>query len=272
MRVAEALALARARGLARLDAQLLLALRLAKPRSWLLAHDDAELPAAVEQQFRASLAQRLDGVPMAYLSGAREFHGLSLAVTPAVLVPRPDTETLVNWALEGLAGRSRPRVLDLGTGSGAIAVAIGHARRDAQVTATDIDAAALALAQANARRHGVRVEGLLGSWWQPLAGRRFDLIVSNPPYIAEGDPHLPALRHEPRHALTAGVDGLDALRLIAAAAAGHLEPGGQLLLEHGADQGAAVRALIAAGGMQGQETRRDLGNRERCTGGMLGSA
>ena len=269
MRVVEALALAHAHGLARLDAQLLLALRLDRPRSWLIAHDEAELSAATEALFRADLAQRLAGVPLAYLSGEREFRGLSLAVSPAVLVPRPDTETLVDWALECLAGLDRPRVLDLGTGSGAIAIAIAHARPDARVTATDIDPAALALAQANARRHGAALEALQGSWWQPLAGRRFELIVSNPPYIAAGDLHLPALRHEPQHALVSGADGLDALRRIAAEAAAHLAPGGRLLVEHGAEQGAAVRALVAAGGLQDLGTRADLGERPRCSGGAL---
>ncbi|MCC7100999.1 MAG: peptide chain release factor N(5)-glutamine methyltransferase, partial [Rubrivivax sp.] len=184
MRVDEALALARAGGLARLDAQLLLARRLARPRAWLIAHDDAELPGDVEQGFRADLAARLDGVPMAYLSGEREFRGLTLAITPVVLVPRPDTETLVEWALECLADRSRPRVLDLGTGSGAIAIAVAHARPDARLTATDLDDAALELAQANARRHGVVLDCRLGSWWQGLDGQRFDLVLANPPYIA----------------------------------------------------------------------------------------
>ena len=269
MRVDEALALARAGGLARLDAQLLLARRLARPRAWLIAHDDAELPADVEQGFRADLAARLDGVPMAYLSGEREFRGLTLAITPVVLVPRPDTETLVEWALECLADRSRPRVLDLGTGSGAIAIAVAHARPDARLTATDLDDAALELAQANARRHGVVLDCRLGSWWQGLDGQRFDLVLANPHYIAEGDPHLPALRHEPRRALTSGSDGLDALRELAAGAAAHLEAGGQMLVEHGAEQGAAVRALFAARGLRALGTRRDLGGRERCTGAAL---
>lgn len=266
MRVDEALALAHTLGLARLDAQLLLARRLAQPRSWLLAHDDAELPHDAEQGFRTDLAQRLHGVPLAYLVGERKFRGLRLAITPAVLVPRPDTETLVEWALACLQGRSSPRVLDLGTGSGAIAIAIACARPDARVTATDIDAAALEIARANASRHAAALDLRLGPWWQPLGGQRFDLVLSNPPYIAEGDPHLPALAHEPQHALLAGADGLAALRVLAAGAALHLEPGGQILVEHGAAQGEAVRALFAQQDLQPLGTRRDLGGHERCTG------
>lgn len=266
MQVAQALALARTLGVQRLDAQLLLCRRLQQPRSWLLAHDDAELTPAIEHGFRADLAQRLDGVPLAYLSGEREFHGLRLAITPAVLDPRPDTETLVEWALEKLAGCARPRVLDLGTGSGAIAIAVAHARADATVTATDADAAALAVAQANAQAHGVALECLHGSWWQPVAARHFELVLSNPPYIAADDPHLAALRHEPQHALTPGGDGLDALRALAAGAAAHLSPGGWVLLEHGWDQAGAVHKLLQAGGLSDISSRRDLNRHERCSG------
>ncbi|MCZ2290940.1 MAG: peptide chain release factor N(5)-glutamine methyltransferase [Burkholderiales bacterium] len=269
MRVAQALAMARAQGVDRLDAQLLLAHRLQRPRSWLIAHDDEELDAEAEGRFAADLARRAEGVPLAYLVGEREFRGLSLAVTPAVLVPRPDTETLVEWALECLAGRSRPRVLDLGTGSGAIAIGIARARLDAVISATDVDPEAVAVARANAARHGASIEFLHGSWWEPVAGRRFDLVLSNPPYIAESDPHLPALRHEPQRALTSGADGLDALRELVAGAAAHLEAGGQMLVEHGAEQGTAVRALFAASGLRALGTRRDLGGRERCTGAAL---
>jgi release factor glutamine methyltransferase len=267
MRVAEALTLARAQGLDRLDAQLLLAHRLARPRAWLIAHDDQELSADQALAYCSDLARRADGVPLAYLVGEREFHGLRLAVGPAVLVPRPDTEVLVDWALERLTGLGRPRVLDLGTGSGAIAVSLAHARPDAMVAATDIDAAALEVARANARVHGVRLECLLGAWWEPVAGRRFDLIVSNPPYIAADDPHLPALAHEPRHALTPGSDGLAALRVLAAGAGAHLVPGGHLLLEHGFDQGAPVRALLEAAGFEAIATQQDLAGHERCSGG-----
>jgi release factor glutamine methyltransferase len=267
MRVADALALARAHGLDRLDAQVLLAHRLARPRAWLIAHDDHDITADQVQAYRDDVARRADGVPLAHLVGEREFHGLRLAVSPAVLVPRPDTEVLVDWALECLAGLDRPRVLDLGTGSGAIAVSVAHARPDAIVTATDIDNATLDVARANARTHGVTLEILHGAWWQPAAGRHFELIVSNPPYIAANDPHLPALVHEPRHALTPGGDGLDALRVLAAGAPAHLVPGGQLLLEHGFDQGQAVRELLAAAGFEGIVTRLDLAGHERCSGG-----
>lgn len=267
MRVATALALARAQGVDRLDAQLLLARRLDRPRSWLIAHDDAEVQPAIERQFRDDIAQRAAGVPLAYLVGEREFHGLRFTVTPAVLVPRPDTEGLVDWALQLLADRTAPRVLDLGTGSGAIAVSIAHARPDAAVTATDIAADALAVAQRNAHGNGVRIEWLCGSWWNALPGRRFELVLSNPPYIAGDDPHLPALVHEPRHALTPGGDGLDALRVIVAGAPAHLVPGGHLLVEHGYDQGPSVRALLVAAGFDAVTTRQDLAGHDRCSGG-----
>lgn len=266
MQVAQALALARAEGLTRLDAQLLLCHHLQRPRSWLLAHDDAHLPPAVQEALRGDISRRAAGVPLAYLTGEREFHGLRLAVTPAVLDPRPDTETLVDWALHALAGRTQPRVLDLGTGSGAIAIAVAHARPDARVTATDVDATALAVARANANTHGVALECLHGSWWAPLAGRRFDLVLSNPPYIAADDLHLAALRHEPRHALTPGGDGLDALRTLAAGAALHLQPGAAVILEHGFNQAAAVRALLHGAGLAGVQTRPDLAGQDRCTG------
>ena len=219
--VAEALRAAKSQGLDRLDAQLLLAHVLARPRSWLLAHDDAALDAPQHDSWQALLARRLAGEPLAYLVGAKEFHGLQLQVDASVLVPRPETELLVDWAVERLAALplARPRVVDLGTGSGAI------------------------------------------------GSRHFDLILSNPPYIAGGDPHLAALRHEPMLALTPGGDGLDALRAIVAGAPDRLAPGGWLLLEHGFDQADAVRALLRAHGLAAIETRRDLGGQARCTGG-----
>lgn len=269
--VGEALALARTLGLDRLDAQLLLAHRLGRPRSWLLAHDDAVLPPPDAQACRQLFERRAAGEPLAYLVGEREFHGLDFAVSPAVLVPRPDTELLVDWALEVLQtlppGPAAPRVLDLGTGSGAIAVSLAHRWPAAQLTATDIDAAALAVARANAARHRVAVEFVQTGWWQGLAGRSFDLVVSNPPYIAGDDPHLPDLRHEPLLALTPGGDGLDALRRIAAGVSQHLAAGGWLLLEHGHDQGAAVRSLLQRAGLAAVQTRRDLAGHERCSGG-----
>jgi release factor glutamine methyltransferase len=262
----DALAAAQAQGLARLDAQLLLAHLLRRPRAWLLAHDDEPLEAALAARFAALCARRADGEPLAYLTGEREFHGLSLVVGPGVLVPRPETEGLVEWALERLAGLEAPRVADLGTGSGAIALALAQACPRAAVCAVERSPEALATARANGARLGLAVQWLAGHWWQPLAGRRFELVVANPPYIAAGDPHLPALRHEPAAALVSGPDGLDDLRAIVAGAAGHLAPGGWLLLEHGHDQGAAVRALLAQHGLVGAVTRQDLAGMDRCSG------
>jgi release factor glutamine methyltransferase len=262
MRVAAALELARSRGVARLDAQLLLAHHLQRPRTWLLAHDDTEFEPAA---FSADIDRRAAGVPLAYLVGEREFHGLSLHVTPAVLVPRPDTEVLVDWALALLAAQA-VRVLDLGTGSGAIALAVKHRCPAAELTATDASAAALAVAADNARRLGLAIEFLAGDWWQPLAGRSFGLVLSNPPYVAEDDPHLEALTHEPRTALTPGGDGLAALRHIVAGAPPHLAPGAWLLLEHGHDQAQAAQHLLTERGFDAPQTRPDLAGLPRCTG------
>jgi len=267
MTVAEALAEARVLGLERLDAQLLLARALQQTRAWLIAHDDVPLPAPQRQQFAAACRRRAEGEPLAYLLGEREFHGLRLQVSPAVLVPRPDTETLVEWALELMARLPEPRVADLGTGSGAIALALKHAQPSAHVCAVELSPAALEVARANAVRLGLDVEFLAGSWWQPLPGRRFDLVVSNPPYIAAGDPHLPALRHEPLSALSPGGDGLSDLRHIAQAAPAHLAAGGWLLLEHGHDQAEAVRAMLQHVGFTEVATRTDLAGRPRCSGG-----
>lgn len=273
--LAQALARAQAAGLDRLDAQLLLGhvlgVAAGQARTWLIAHDGDALPAAHDAAYAALCARRAAGEPLAYLVGEREFHGLALRVSPAVLVPRPDTETLVDWALElldgELAGRATPVVVDLGTGSGAIALAVQHGHPAAQVSAVDLSPEALAVAQDNARRLGLAVTFHAGSWWQPLAGRRFDLVLSNPPYIAGGDPHLAALAHEPPLALTPGGDGLDALRAIVAGAPGHLRPGAWLLLEHGFDQAQAVAALLRAQGFDAVQTRHDLPGQPRCTGG-----
>jgi release factor glutamine methyltransferase len=277
--VATCLVAARRRGIDRLDAQLLLGHLLGRSRTWLLAHDDTVLTPAQSAEFGAMCAQRLDDVPLAYLTGEREFHGLSLAVGPGVLVPRPETELLVAWALEQLQARPAPEVVDLGTGSGAIALALagawprapGHAvpAAGARITAVDRSPQALQIAAANGRRLGLAVEWLAGDWWQPLAGRRFDLVVSNPPYIAAGDPHLPALRHEPAQALVAGDDGLDDLRVIVSGAPAHLRSGGWLLLEHGHDQASAVRACLQAAGFVEVSTRQDLAGLDRCSGGRL---
>ena len=266
--VANALGEAKSAGLDRLDAQLLLAHVLSQPRTWLLAHDDAALDAAQRDAFAALRARRVAGEPLAYLVGEKAFHGLVLQVDANVLVPRPDTEVLVDWAIELLAGAGQAHVVDLGTGSGAIALAVKRASPGASVLATDISEGALAVARANAKRLGLDVAMQQGAWWHALDGQCFDLVLSNPPYIAADDPHLAALRHEPTLALTPGGDGLDALREIAAGAKEHLAPGGWLLLEHGWDQAAAVVALLRAHGFVDIATRRDLGGQARCTGGQ----
>ena len=257
-------------GLPRLEAQMLLLHALGQPpqaRAWLLAHDDDALPADAAARLHALATRRLAGEPMAYLTGEKHFHGLRLRVDARVLDPRDDTETLIDWALALLPPDAPRRVLDLGTGSGAIALAIAHARPRARVTAVDASADALAVARANAERLGLAVTLRHGDWLAPVAGEVFDLIVSNPPYIAEGDAHLPALAHEPRAALVSGADGLDDLRRIVATAPAHLAPGGWLLLEHGWDQAAAVRALLADAGFAQVQSRRDLAGIERCSGG-----
>lgn len=266
--VAAALAQARAAGLDRLESQLLLGTLLGVDRAWLLSHDDQPLSPEQAARFADWLAQRLQDVPLAYLAGEKEFHGLRLRVNAHTLVPRPDTETLVDWALELLPGLGpAPRVVDLGTGSGAIALALKHGHPAATVSAVDLSEGALAMAAENARRLGLALECLAGDWWQPLAGRRFELIVSNPPYIAGDDPHLPALRHEPRSALTPEGDGLAALRILVARAPEHLVPGGWLLLEHGYDQAEAVATLLAEAGFEAIALRRDLGDQPRISGG-----
>lgn len=214
--VAAALAQAQAAGLERLDGQLLLGLVLQQPRAWLIAHDTDRLSAGQAEVFSALCARRASGEPLSYLTGEREFHGLRLRVGPAVLDPRPDTETLVDWALELLPENTTASIADLGTGSGAIALALKHRRPAARVTAVDLSPAALAVAAANGERLGLAVEWCEGTWWQPLAGRRFGLVASNPPYIAGADPHLQALRHEPQLALTPGGDGLGALSAVVA--------------------------------------------------------
>ncbi len=267
--IAQALAAARAQGLDRLDAQWLLGHVLGQTSAWLISHDEQPLAAADAHTYAALCRRRTDGEPLAYLVGQAGFHGLTLQVTPDVLVPRPDTETLVDWALDLLPTLpTPPQVADLGTGSGAIALAVAHRHPAAQVTATDLSPAALAVAQANARRLGLAPQWAEGAWWQALpAGARFHLVLSNPPYIAGADPHLPALRHEPQLALTPGGDGLDALRQIIAGAPAHLHPGGWLLLEHGWDQADAVAALLAEAGFGSIGHRLDLGGHARCTGG-----
>lgn len=269
-RVATLLAFARGQGVDRLDAQLLLSRRLGVSRTWLIAHDDAVVPTLAARACVADLAARASGQPLAYLVGEREFHGLMLHVTPAVLVPRPDTEVLVDWAIEclqgPLAGLPAPQVVDLGTGSGAIALAVAQACPQARVCGVDRSAAAIEVARANGYRLGLTVEWLQGDWFAPLAGRRFDLVLSNPPYIDGGDPHLQALHAEPIEALSPGPDGLAALAQIAASASEHLSTQGWLLLEHGHQQGDAVRRLLRNAGGRDASTRLDLAGHARCTG------
>ena len=270
--VAAALATARALGVARLDAQLLLGHHLGRPRAWVLAHDGDVLPAAAAVAVLADLQRRADFVPLAYLTGRREFHGLTLRVGPDVLDPRADTEALVDWALELLGGElstiASPEVVDLGTGSGAIALAVKHACPRARVRALDASPAALDVARGNGERLQLAVDWLLGDWWSALPPPPVHLALSNPPYIAADDPHLPALRHEPRLALTPGGDGLAAIDALIAGAGDHLLGGGWLLLEHGHDQGAAVRQRLARAGFERVGTRHDLAGHERCSGGM----
>lgn len=268
----DALRQAASAGLDRLDAQMLLLHALGRSphdRAWLIAHDSDPLAPERSARWTELLQRRQQGEPVAYLLGEKEFGGLTLQVDARVLVPRPDTEVLVDWALDALPqpGATAPRLLDLGTGSGAIALTIARRRPDAQVTATDASADALTVAQANAQRLGLPVRFAQGAWLAAVPGERFDVIASNPPYIAEGDPHLAALTHEPISALTAGPDGLDDIRLIVAQAPAALNPGGWLLLEHGHDQAAAVREQLGAQGFEAVSSRTDLAGIERCSGG-----
>jgi release factor glutamine methyltransferase len=265
--IGQALQSAVAQGVARLEAQLLLLHvlgRTAQERAWLLAHDDQALAGTEQLGWREALARRLSGEPLPYITGWAAFYGLELQVDARVLCPRADTETLVDWALALLPPAAR--VIDLGTGSGAIALALKQQRPDVRMHARDISADALAMAQANAQRLGLDIAFSQGAWLQGLT-ETFDAIVSNPPYIADADPHLIALRHEPLQALTSGPDGLDDLRAIITQAPAFLNPGGWLLLEHGHDQAAAVRQLLLTEGFVDVQSRRDLAGIERCSGG-----
>ncbi|TSE34824.1 peptide chain release factor N(5)-glutamine methyltransferase [Tepidimonas charontis] len=276
--LAAALRWAEALGLPRLSAQWLLLHALQRPpeqRAWLLAHDDAPLTDEAWARFRAACRRHAAGEPLAYITGERGFYGVTLQVDARVLDPRPDTEILVDWALEVMRDMAAPTVLDLGTGSGAIALALARARPDAQVWALDVSTDALAVAAANGQRLGLPVRWLHGHWWddwrpwghtQP-APTRFDLILSNPPYVRDDDPHLVALRHEPRLALVAGPDGLRDLRTLVDGSPAHLRHRGWLLLEHGWDQSEAVTERLRARGFADVARRRDLGGQWRCAGG-----
>ena len=271
--IAQALDQARSRGVAMLDARLMLGRLLGRTPTQLIAHDDERLGAQAAAPWADWLTRRAGGEPLAYLLGEKEFRGLMLEVTPEVLVPRPETELLVDWAVELLRSRQPPAALiDLGTGSGAIALAVKQACPGATVTATDASAAALGVARRNARRLALEVDFQETSWWQGLEGRQFSIAIANPPYISDGDAALAALRHEPRTALTPGGDGLAALREIVAGAPAHLAPGGWLLLEHGFDQAGDVRALVVGAGLEAVETRFDLAGHPRASGGRRGPA
>ena len=251
------------------EARLLLARATGFSEASVLAHPERELPAEAQSAFLEACARRARGEPIAYILGEKEFYGLPLAVNAAVLIPRPETELLVERALA-----LRPAsVLDLGTGSGAVALAIKRHLASARVVAVERSAAALAIAQRNALKLALEVDFRHGPWFAPVAGERFDLVVSNPPYVAAGDPHLAQgdLRFEPRAALVPGPDGLEAIREIVAGAAAHLNPGGWLLLEHGMGQDDEVRTLLRGQGLEGIESWPDLAGIARVTGGGLKS-
>jgi release factor glutamine methyltransferase len=287
--VQEALLRAQKHGIAKVDARILLLHTLGKPTTdmaWLVSNDNNPVNAVQADAFGALCARRRAGEPVAYIVGYKEFYGLRLAVDKRVLDPRDDTETLVDWALallptatgaESVPVRAEPtsmpsRVLDLGTGSGAIALAVQSKRPSAQVHATDASADALAVARANATLHKLAVQFHQGSWLEAVAGQQFDLIISNPPYVAAADPHLAALTYEPLQALASGADGLEDIRQIVAQAPKHLHAGGWLLLEHGYDQAATVRDLLEKQGFSSVESRKDLAGVERCSGGQWAPA
>jgi release factor glutamine methyltransferase len=264
LNIAQALATLEAR-----EARLLLAAATGFSEASVLAHPERTLPAEAEARFLAFAARRARGEPIAYILGEKEFYGLPLAVNPAVLIPRPETELLVELAL----ARKPASVLDLGTGSGAIALALKRHLPQARVIGVEASMAALAVAARNAVKLGLDVELRHGLWFAPVAGERFDLLVSNPPYVAKGDPHLDQgdLPFEPRQALVSGTDGLDSMREIARGAPTHLNPGGWLLVEHGFGQEQAVRALLQQAGFEGISTWPDLAGIARVSGGGLES-
>lgn len=262
MTVAEALARAR---IEPREARLLLAAASGFSEANVVAFPERDLPAGAETKFEKFVERRRAGEPVAYILGRKEFYGLELEVGPAVLIPRPETELLVDLALK----ESFSSVLDLGAGSGAVALAIKKHRPAASVVAVEASAAALALARRNALKHGLEVDFRLGHWFEALAAERFDLAVSNPPYVAAGDPHLAELRFEPAGALVSGADGLDAIRDITRGVRAHLRAGGRVLLEHGMGQDAAVRALLERAGLEAVTSWPDLAGIARVSGGKV---
>lgn len=260
------------KGLPRLEAQMLMLHALGRrshERAWLLTHETESLDQQQTVSYQELVSKRLAHYPVSQLLGYTHFYGLQLAINAHVLDPRPDTETLVDWALDVLPAHKNCTVLDLGTGSGAIALAIASQRPQAQVWASDISAQALSLAQGNAQRLGLEIHFLQSHWLQAFQTRRFDLIVSNPPYIACQDPHLLRLEHEPAQALISGQEGLDDLRAIIGQAPASLKPDAFLLLEHGWQQAMAVRKLLTKADFMRVETRKDCAGMERCTGGQI---
>lgn len=263
-------ALARARrNIPAAEARMLLAHVLDRPHAWLVAHDDAPMTGEQSRHLARLVGRRSRGEPIAYLVGSREFYGRRFLVDAEVLIPRPETELLVDLAIAKLQHGPAARILDLGAGSGCIAITLALELPAAVVTAAERSPAALQLARRNADRQGARLRFIETDWYARFAGERFDLIVANPPYVAAADPHLDALRFEPPAALASGADGLTAIRQIVAGAPSHLSPGGQLLLEHGYDQSTAVAALLRAAGLVDIEQHRDLAGIVRVSGGRL---
>ncbi len=262
MTIQEALA---SSGIEAREARLLLAAASSFSEAAVVSFPEREIPVVLFEKFKLLIERRRQGEPVAYILGRKEFYGLDLAVNPAVLIPRPETELLVELALE----RTFSTILDLGTGSGAVALALKHERPQARVVAVEASAAALVVARRNAIKHGLDIEFRHGLWFEGLGRERFDVIVSNPPYVASGDPHLAELRFEPGTALVAGADGLDAIREIVRSAPAHLAPGGWLLLEHGQGQEGAVKDLLRTAGFGALSVWPDLAGIARVSGGKL---
>ena len=249
-----------------LDAELLLARALDVPRTYLVAHPEDSLDPAAVERFFSAIERRSDGLPLAYISGEKEFWSMTLFVSPDTLVPRPETEVLVQQALQRIPDGESFAVLDLGTGNGAIAMAIARERSNCTVTATEISDSALAVARENANRHALpNIEFLSGDWTAPVAGRTFDLIASNPPYVPSADPDLEHLTYEPQMALASGADGLDAIRRISVEAKLIIKPGGTLLIEHGDRQQQEVARILSAEGWTEIRHVNDLAGKPRVT-------